>query len=699
MRRFGPFLVAAVLCIAGAATLFADEGMWTLDHLPVQQLQDRYGFTPAPQWIDRVQHAAVRLAGGCSGSFVSGDGLVMTNHHCANACLQQLSTATADYMRDGFVEAGEEPRCPDVELNQLESMTDVTDRVNAATAGRTGAARTAAERAIDSALEQDCVGGDPETWRCDVVSLYHGGRYSLYKYRRYQDVRLVFAPENAIAFFGGDPDNFNFPRYDLDVTFLRAYVDGRPARTPQYLPFDARGPKAGDLTFVVGNPGSTSRDLPWSSLTELRDRRLTPTVAYGAELRGVLWEYTRRGAEEARHARDDLFTIENALKVYTGQLAALDNEALAARKQQADRELKAWIDADPSRVAAYGDPWATLARAQARAAEIRDEYNMIEGSRGPLGFLSVLFEDARLLVRGAAERAKPDASRLPEFRDANLPAVRQALAADVPIYAEYEDTRLAWSLEKLRQKLGADDAFVHLVLGDRSPDQVAHALVSGTALADRAVRQRLWDGGAAAVDASTDPMIVLARTVDPEARRVRQIYEDEVAAPTTAATEALARARFARDGLSSYPDATFTLRLSYGKVVGWDEKGTPVPPFTEIAGLYRRATGAPPYALPDRWIAAKDALDLSTPMNFVTDNDVIGGNSGSPVINREGHVVGLIFDGNIHSLGGDFGFDERTNRSVAVDTAAIAHALDRVYHRPELVGELTSGRRSGNFER
>ncbi len=689
MRRLSLAALAGALILAGAATLFADEGMWTLDHLPIQQMQEHYGFTPTPEWIDRVQHAAVRLAGGCSGSFVSGDGLVMTNHHCANACLSQLSK-TVDYAQDGFVAAGEEPRCPDVELNQLTSMTDVTDRVNTATAGKDGAARTAAERAIDSTLEQDCVGGDPATWRCDVISLYHGGRYSLYKYRRYQDVRLVFAPEDAIAFFGGDPDNFNFPRYDLDVTFLRAYVDGRPAKTPQYLPFDARGPKAGDLTFVVGNPGSTSRELPWSSLAELRDRRLTPYVAYLSDLRGVLWQYSRLGADEARQAHDDLFLAENALKVFTGQIAALGDEALAERKQNADRSLKAWIDADPARVAAYGDPWAALAKAQARAAEIRDEYNMIEGSQG---FRSTLFEDARLLVRGAADRAKPDASRLPEFRDANLPAVRQALAADVPIYPKYEEMLLAWSLEKLRQKLGADDAFVHVVLGNRSPDQLARALVNGTQLANRDVRQRLWDGGAAAVDASTDPMIVLARTIDPDARRVRKIYEDEVAAPTTAATEALARARFARDGLSSYPDATFTLRLSYGKVVGWDEKGTAVPPFTDLAGLYRRATGAAPFKLPDRWVAAKASLDLSTPMNFVTDNDIIGGNSGSPVIDRDGHVVGLIFDGNIHSLGGDFTFDDRTNRAVAVDTAAIAHALDRVYHRPALVNELASGQR------
>lgn len=681
-------LAVGLSSVAGGA--IADEGMWTLDHLPLKQIQARYGFTPSPQWIDRVQHAAVRLAEGCSGSFVSADGLVMTNHHCANSCLSQLSTKGANYMQDGFAAKDEEPRCPEVELNQLESITDVTDRVNAATAGKDGAERIKAERAIHSALEKQCVGGDANTWRCDVVTLYHGGRYALYKYRRYQDVRLVFAPEQSIAFFGGDPDNFNFPRYDLDLTFFRAYVNGKPAKTPQYLKFDLEGPKAGELTFVVGNPGSTQRQTPWASLRYMRDKLLTPFFGYLSEERGQLWQYSRIGPEQAKEAQDALFGADNSLKVFKGWLETLSDEKFVAGKEQDDAALRAWIAADAARREKYGAPWAVLAKAQQRGSELQDRYGMIEGGRA---FGSALFTDARTLVRAATERAKPDADRLPPYRDANLPALRQRLASTAPIYPQFEETRLAWTLEKMRQSLGADDPFVHEVLGKKSPDQLARELVEGSKLADPSVRMQLWKGGAAAVAASNDPMIVFARKIDPEARRLRKAYEDDVEAPSKKAAEAIARARFERDGTSSYPDATFTLRLSYGKVIGWNEKGTPVKPFTDFAGLYRRATGADPFKLPQSWLKAKSSLDLSTPLDFVTDNDIIGGNSGSPVIDRDGHAVGLIFDGNIHSLGGNFTFDDRVNRAVAVDTAAIVAAVRNVYHLPKLAAELAQGHR------
>jgi hypothetical protein len=682
----------AGLLLGASAGAAADEGMWTLDHLPVQQLQQRYGFTPSPQWIDLVQHAALRLAEGCSGSFVSADGLVMTNHHCANTCLSQLSRGGQNYMADGYLarKQEDEPKCPDVELNQLDSITDVTARVNAATAGRSGAERIKAERAVSSQLEQSCVGGDARTWRCDVVTLYHGGRYALYKYRRYQDVRLVFAPEQSIAFFGGDPDNFNFPRYDLDVTFFRAYQDGKPARTPQFLKFNTQGPKAGDLTFVVGNPGSTQRETPWTQLAAMRDGSLIPTYGYLSDLRGVLWQYSRAGAQQAKEAQDLLFGIDNSLKVYKGWLQTLADEDFIRRKQKDDAALRDWIAADPARRAKYGDPWAELEQAQRRGKELRDRYTMIAGGRG-FGVGTQLFADALTLVRGADQRAKPDAERLPTFREANLPAVEQSLEANVPVYPAFERTMMAWSMEKMRQILGADDPFVRETLGRQSPDQLAQQLVAGTRLADPAVRKRLWDGGAKAIAASDDPMIALARRIEPVATRIRKQYEDEVEAPTKKAGEAIAQARFARDGASSYPDATFTPRLSYGKVAGWKEKGEDVPPFTDFAGLYRRATGADPFKLPESWLAAKDALDPSTPMNFVTDNDIIGGNSGSPVIDREGRAVGLIFDGNIHSLGGNFVFDGSVNRAVAVDTAALVEAVRKVYKLPRLADELASG--------
>jgi hypothetical protein len=690
-RMYG--LVLTGLLVAGVGSAVADEGMWTLDHLPVKQMQQRYGFTPSEQWIDLVQHAALRLAEGCSGSFVSANGLVMTNHHCANSCLSQLSKGHEDYMSNGYIalKQEDEPKCPDVELNQLESITDVTTQVNAATAGKSGAERVKAERAIDSKLEQSCVNGDAKTWRCDVITLYNGGRYALYKYRRYQDVRLVFAPEQSIAFFGGDPDNFNFPRYDLDVTFFRAYVDGKPANTPKFFKFSTQGPKEGELTFVVGNPGSTQRGIPWTQLATMRDVRLVPFFGFLSELRGVLWQYGRAGAEQTKEAQDLRFGLENTIKVFNGWLQTLADEDFIEQKKKQDASLRDWMAATPERRAKYGDPWAELERAQQRSKDLRVRYDMLEGGAGFAGRFAELFADARTLVRVAAERSKPDGERLPQFREANLPAVQQTLESDVPIYPQYEQTLLSWSLEKFRQTLGADDPTVHEVLGKQSPDELAQHLVSGTKLADPAVRKQLWDGGEKAIEASNDPMIALARQIDPESRKTRKEYEDEVTAPTDKADETIAKARFDRDGMSSYPDATFTLRLSYGKVVGWNENGKPVPPFTHFDGLYKRATGADPFKLPESWVKAQGKLDLSTPMDFVTDNDIIGGNSGSAVIDRQGHAVGLIFDGNIHSLGGDFVYDGSNNRAVAVDTAALVEAVRKVYNLPRLADELSQG--------
>ncbi|RAP58113.1 S46 family peptidase [Oleiagrimonas sp. MCCC 1A03011] len=689
MKRLALTLLTGLL-LATAGSAMADEGMWTMNHLPIKQMQQKYGFTPSQQWIDHVQRAALRLAEGCSGSFVSANGLVMTNHHCANTCLSQLSDKNHNYMQDGYVakDDKDEPKCPDMELNQLEKITDVTARVNAATAGKNGAARIKAQRAVDSAIEKACVNGDPDTWRCDVVTLYHGGRYALYKYRRYQDVRLVFAPEQSIAFFGGDPDNFNFPRYDLDVTFFRAYVNGKPAHTPDFFQFDPKGPKAGELTFVVGNPGSTQRQTPWTSLAYMRDKILVPLFGYLSEERGLLWQYSRMGKQQAKEAQDSLFGIDNSLKVYKGWLETLNNEAFVAKKKQEDASLRDWINADPARVKKFGHPWKMLDKAQQRGAQLRERYAMIERGQG---FGSTLFSDARMLVRAAAERTKPDADRLPPYRDANLPAMQQRVEAKTPFYPQYDETKLAWTLEKMRQALGADDPFVHEVLGKKSPEQLAHELVYNSKLGDPAVRKQLWNGGEKAIAASHDPMIELARKIDPVARKLRKQYEDEVDAPMRKASEAIAQARFARDGASSYPDATFTMRLSYGTVKGWMEKGKEVPPFTHFAGLYKRATGADPFKLPESWLKAKSSLDLSTPMDFVTDNDIIGGNSGSPVINKEGHVVGLIFDGNIHSLGGNFTFDDSVNRAVAVDTAALDQALRKVYHLPRLAEELEKG--------
>lgn len=686
MKSLRVFLIVLLLTGFVAAPALAGEGMWTLDNLPVKQMQAHYGFTPTAAWIAHVEHSALRLAGGCSGSFVSADGLVMTNHHCANGCLSALSNNKHNYMQDGYFAAGKEAKCPDIELNQLESITDVTATVNAATKDKSGADYVKAQRAVIGNLEKQCVGNNPAGLRCEVVTLYHGGRYDLYKYKRYQDVRLVFAPEQSIAFFGGDPDNFNFPRYDLDVTFLRAYEHGKPAHT-EYFHFDPHGPKAGEMTFVVGNPGSTERTYTVAQLRAARDN-LVPLFGYLSELRGILWQYARQSKAHAQQAQDEIFGIDNALKLFKGRLQVLNNPALYATKQKADDALKQWVDASAARRQEYGDPWQAIAQAEKTYENYQTRYSMIE--RGE-GFQSRLFGIARTLVLAAQERVKPNGERLPQFRDSNLPALEQHLFSRAPIYPTFDETTFAWSLEKLRQALGADDPFVHRIFGDTAPAAMAARLEKGTKLMSIAYRKQLWNGGLQAIKASSDPMIKFALEVTPDARAVRKDVEDQVDAPLRKASEAIAKARFARYGTSIYPDATFTLRLSYGKVEGWEEKGEQIPPFTDFSGAFRRATGSDPFKLPDSWIKARSRLNLATPFDFVTSNDIIGGNSGSPVIDRAGNAVGLIFDSNIHGLGGAYWYDGRTNRAVAVDTAALIEAIRKVYDHPQLANELITG--------
>ena len=685
-------LAFGIACLA-AHPARADEGMWTMDNLPAKQMQARYGFTPSAEWIKRVTQSSARLALGCSASFVSGDGLVMTNHHCANECLSQLSTSGHNAMQAGYVATAQnkEPHCPAMELDRLDTITDVSARMSTALTGKQGADYVKAQQAAESAIEHECVGGDATTWRCDVVTLYHGGRTALYRYRRYQDIRLVFAPDQAAAFFGGDPDNFNFPRYDLDVTFLRAYDGGHPVHT-EFFPFDPAGPKDGQLVFTSGNPGATSREAPVAQLRLLRDLELPATFGYLSTLDGVLWEYGRTGSAQLQDAQDDVFSTQNSLKVYTGWMQALAEPGLLAGKQKREDELRDWINADPQRHAQFGDPWATLASTLEAERRLYVRYVMLEGGRrSPRGLIGDLFGYAKILVRGAAERAKPDAERLSEYHDARLPAIVAQLGAAAPVHPQLEQTLLAFSLGKLRQSLGADDDAVRTVLGQQSPDTIASQSVSFTHLGDPKVRLSLWQGGQAAIDASKDPMIVLARQVEPIARALRDAWDNDVVAPQRQASEALARARFARDGTSAYPDATFTQRLSYGVVKGWDENGKQVPAFTHFSGLYDRATGSDPFKLAQAWLDAKPHLDLDTPFDFASTNDIIGGNSGSPVIDAQGHAVGLIFDGNIHSLGGDFTFDGALNRAVSVDTAALLAALRTVYGNQGLADELVNG--------
>jgi hypothetical protein len=679
-------LALSIFVLASPPAL-ADEGMWLLNQFPKDSLAAAHGFRPDDAWLEHVRLSSARLAQGCSASFVSASGLVMTNHHCAHACIEQLSTAQRDYVKSGFYARAQadEVKCPALEVNQLVEIADVTPRMRQALAGLSGEAYVAARKAEIARIEKACAQSDAD--RCDVVTLYHGGLYHLYRYRRYQDVRLVFAPEFAIAFFGGDPDNFNFPRYDLDVSFLRVYDQGQPLATKSYFPFFKDGPKDDELTFVTGHPGGTSRQLTLAELEYQRDVVLPDALLRLAELRGMLTEFQTRGPEEARTSNDLLFGVENGFKALRGRQGALLESSLVADKAKSEEALKKKLAAkpkDPTQREAL-QAFAKIEKALAEQRAIRLSLQYEEQGRG---FFTPLYGIARTLVRGAAERQVPNEKRLQEFRESALPQLTQQLFSPAPIYTVLEIEKLTFSLTKLREALGADDPFVRLVLGRETPRELATRLVTQTKLQDVAVRKGLWEGGAAAVAASTDPFIELARRIDSAGRTVRKRYEDTIESVLQQGDEAIARARFAVLGTSEYPDATFTLRISVGTVKGFQEGDRYVPPFTAMRGAFERDTGRPPFDLPPSWQAARERLDLATPLNFTTTNDIIGGNSGSPVIDREARVVGLIFDGNIHSLGGDFGYDGRLNRAVAVDSAAILEALSKIYGAQRIVEEL-----------
>ena len=608
----------------------------------------------------------------------------MTNHHCAVNCLAALSSKMQDYVASGFYakRLEDEVKCPSFDFLQLTAISDVTKTIAAATVGKSGRALLDARQAKERELRNAC--GQSETVRCDVVALYHGGVYDLYRYNRYADVRLVFAPEFNVAQFGGDPDNFNFPRYDYDLTLLRVYQNDKPAATPDYLGWSKAGAKTDDLVFVPGNPGGTRRELTLAQLTYLRDVDLPRRLPATAEYRGILEQYQTEGAEQKRETNETLFFLENTYKELIGEQQALLDPQFFGQKVEEERALRTAVAKNKTLQAQYGAAWDELARVQVRKAQLSASQQFV--ASGPR---SRLFSYARTVVRIAAEKTKPEAQRLPGFDDASLPLSMRRLQARVPVYRGSEELQLAFWAKGMREGLGPDDPFVKTVLGAQSPAQWAHALVAGTKLDDPAVRLELLNGGQNAIDATTDAMVRFAVAIDPSARTAQRRYEDEVTAPESKASELVAKARFAVMGTSIDPDATFTLRLSYGSVKGFpDGSGTPVAPFTAIAGLYQRATGADPYELPQSWLDAKPSLDLQTPMNLCTTNDIIGGNSGSPLIDKDANIVGLVFDGNIYSLGGDFGFDARRNRTVAVDSRALLAGLRTVYHADRIVLEI-----------
>jgi hypothetical protein len=676
-------LVAVLLAAPLAGT--ADEGMWTFNDFPREQVKETYGFLPSAAWLDDVRLSSVRLAGGCSASFVSEQGLVMTNHHCAHECIEQLSTVDKDLVANGYVaaKAADELACPDVEVNQLVAIRDVTARMRKATAGVTGAAFTLAQTAEIARIEKECQ--TAAGLRCEVVTLFHGGRYDLYEYRRHQDVRLVFAPEFSIAFFGGDPDNFEFPRYDLDVAFLRVYEHGKPLVTRNFFRWSPKGAEEGELTFVSGHPGGTDRLLTVAQLADQRDHGLVDRLVRRSELRGLVTGFQLIGPEQKRISNALLFYVENGIKVYRGRLDALRDPRFFAQKVAEEQALKDAVAKDPALAKKTLPAWDAIARATERLRQIRVPYTYLEEK---VGFAGDLFAHARTLVRGAEELPKPNERRLAEFSDSAMPALVATLLSPAPVYPELEKLLLGHGLAKLRERLGPDHPVVKKVLGPSSPEEVAARVVDGSKLRDRVVRKALWDGGAKAVAASDDPMIALAKLVDPDARAIRKVFEDEVDAVVKKNQELIAEARFATQRRSTYPDATFTLRLSYGQVKGWSEDGRTIPPFTTFAGAFERHTGRDPFALPPSWLAAKGKVNLGTRFDLVTTNDIIGGNSGSPMLDKDARIVGLVFDGNIHSLGGDYGFDAPVNRTVAVHSDAIIEALTKIYGAKRVVDEL-----------
>lgn len=678
------------LALLIAVPAIADEGMWTFDNFPRATVKQKYNVDISKEWLTRIQRSITRHDSGCTGSFISTRGLVMTNHHCVMECLSDLSSREHDYVADGFAAATPEKelKCASETLSVLIEEEEITDKVNKATAGLADARANEVRKSELSKLEAACAESSKKTTHgplaCEAVNLYQGGQYFLYKYKRYSDVRMVFAPHDAIAAFGGDPDNFNFPRWSLDLGLMRVYENGKPASTPNYLRWRTEGPQSGEAVFVAGHPGTTNRLWTAAQLKFLRDTQYPAAIARNSELRGRLLQWTKTGDEPLRIAQDSLLSIENSLKVYRNSHRALLSDALMDEKTSQEQRLRASVAADP-KLKDIGDPWAQIARAQERYRQIYDRYLYVETNTG---FNTKLFAYARWLVRGATERVKPNAERLREYADSNLPKNLKYLLSDSPVYPQFEQVTLGFSLDKMRENLGPDDPLVRKLMSSESPDSLAAKLLAGTQLGDAKVRKQLWDGGTAAIAASTDSMIVLAREVDPEARAIRKIYEDEVQAVTAANQQKIAKARFAVLGTNTYPDATFTLRMSYGAVESWNEKGAEVANFTRLGRLYERTTGKAPFALPKLWLDARSSLDPNTPFNYVTTNDIIGGNSGSPVIDAQGRIVGLAFDGNIHSIAGAYWYDKTMNRMIAVHPQIIITALKDVYDAKGIANEI-----------
>jgi hypothetical protein len=681
------WLFFVLILVVATQLALADEGMWLYNAFPKDHVKAQYGFLPTQDWLDHVRLSSVRFNNGGSGSFVSAEGLTFTNHHVGADCIQKLSKEGSDYMKTGFYAKtqADEAKCPDLELNVLVGIDDVTPKVKSAvTTAMSTAQGGQAERAAMSAIEKDCA--TSTGLRCDVVTLYSGEVYNLYRYKKYTDVRLVFSPEFLIAFFGGDPDNFTFPRYDLDITFFRVYENDKPVHLEHYLQWSKGGVQDGELIFVSGHPGNTDRLKTVAQVQFLRDVDYPSRLASYKRRIDLLKKFSAESPENARIAQEDIFSLENSQKAIAGYLEGIRDQAAMSTKNLAEREQeKQYREKNPG----MSNPWEEIASAVKVEREIYNQLTYVERSRGFDSNLAVI---ARNLVRVAAEKSKPNGDRLREYRDSALPSLEQRLFSTAPVYKNLESMKLAGSFSQMQEALGAGDPAVKAALNGKSAEEAAKELISVTKLEDVAVRKQLYEGGQAAIAASTDPLIVLMRNVDPQARAVRKHYDDEVDAVERRDGALIARARFAQSGFNQPPDATFTLRLSFGAVKGYMENGKKIPYFTTLGGAYEHAAehgSKTPYELPESWIKAKSKLNLATPFNYVSTADIIGGNSGSPTVNKAGEVVGIIFDGNIQSLANNFFYDDVQQRAVHVDSRGIIEALRKIYGADALANELT----------
>lgn len=694
--RCGFLAIAAIF--ANLSFIMADEGMWLFNNPPLKQFKEKYQFEPTQEWLEHLQKSSVRFNSGGSGSFVSSTGLTITNHHVGLETLQKISSEKNNYVRDGFYAKtqADEVRATDLELNVLISIEDVTTRLNAAVKPGLSAEQSAtARQRVVAEIEKESK--ERTGLRSDVVTLYQGGAFHLYRFKRYDDVRLVFAPEQQIAFYGGDPDNFEYPRFDLDVCIFRVYENGQPAKIDHFLKWNAEGPKEGDLTFVSGHPGKTDRQLSTDELAHLRDHEVPFLLNMFNRREILLTAFGARSFENARRVKHDLFGIQNNRKRYDGYLAALIDPEIDRALKAREQKLRDAMAKDPkwkNAVSAYD----RIKKAQEETAKVLPIYNYYETFRGPQtanyraprGFYSTLFKYARRLLRAGDEQPKPNGERFPEFRDSNRESLELELFSAEPVYDDVEQLMLTDSLTDLASRFGYNDPLVQKVLAGKSPHDRAVEVVTGTKLKDLAVRKQLYQGASAGASTARDPMIDLARIIDAPARAARKVFEAQEEIKQQAYGE-IAKARFVIEGTNTYPDATFTLRLSYGTVKGYEQDGKQISALTDFAGLYQRSTehnNQPPFDLPQRWIDKKSTLNLETKYNFVSTADIIGGNSGSPVVNKVNEFVGIIFDGNIQSLVLDCIFTDKQARAVSVDSAAITEALRKVYDAGALADEL-----------